>query len=177
MSGAVSLDLTPTQAAELIQSELTQARKALHTGRLDGALDGYARGLGLALQLGPAPTEQVLVAVLQAAHRLVQLQDARGLSTLGPVLASLIARVRGAGVLPPTAVMEAWATVATDLGTLIGQVGLALDLPPGHRKSMLDNARHRAVALDEATGTLFRLTAWIEKISAAERAGTAKGKP
>ena len=60
--------------------------------------------------------------------------------------------------------MEAWATVAADLGTLIGQVGLALALPAERRTGMLDNARTRASLLDDATQSLFALTAWLDRL-------------
>jgi hypothetical protein len=159
---AVAVDLTPAQAAELLHAELSQASEALHAGELDAAFDGYVRALGLALQLGPAPTEQALTAVLQAGRTLVQRQQAMGLSTLGPAVVDLVNQVRRAGVLPHTAVMDAWATVSADVGSLIGQVGLALVLPHDHRAGMARSARARAATLDDATGALFDLAGWLE---------------
>jgi hypothetical protein len=158
------VDLTPVEAASLIQGDLARAHEALQLARLDSALDGYTRALGLALQLGPAPTEQVLIAALDAARQLARQQDADGLSSLGPALVDLVAQVRVAGVLPPTTIMEAWATVASDLGMLIGQVGLALAMPSNHGQAMLANARRRALLLEDATGNLFALTAWLDQV-------------
>jgi hypothetical protein len=60
--------------------------------------------------------------------------------------------------------MAAWATVTTELGTLIGQVGLALAIPPEHRKGMMELAQTRAALLDEATGSQFALAAWLDEI-------------
>lgn len=163
MTAPSAIDLTPAQAADLIHSELIQAAEALQTGDLDAALDGYVRALGLALQLGPAPTEQVLTSVLQAARELAHQGDVEGLSALGPALVGLTTQVCEAGALPPTPVMEAWAIVSADLGTLIGQVGLTLALPFGHRPGMADKARTRATHLDNATDGLLALTAWIDE--------------
>jgi hypothetical protein len=169
-----SIDLTPAQAAEHIQAELACAGQALalegpasgplDAQDLDTALDAYVRALGLALQLGPAPAEEVLQAVVHAAQLLGQRGDAAALSALGPALVDLVAQVRTAGALPPTAIMEAWATVAADLGTLVGQVGLALALPPERQTGMMDKARARAVLLDDATRALFSLTPWIDRL-------------
>jgi hypothetical protein len=61
--------------------------------------------------------------------------------------------------------MEAWAIVASDVGTILGQVGLALSIEAGHRLGMMTNARLRAAALDEATGARFALTDWIDYVS------------
>jgi hypothetical protein len=158
------VDLSPAEAAGLISRELARAGDALQIRHLDLALDGYVRALGLALQLGPAPTGQVLFAALDATRQLVHRQDADGLSTLGPALVALVDQVRAAGVLPSTAIMEAWAMVASDLGMLIGQVGLALAISPDHRQGMMDSARSRAVLLDNATGNLFALTDWLDQV-------------
>jgi hypothetical protein len=164
-----TVDLTPEQAASLIHTELSQAGEELKASRDQEALDGYVCALGLALQLGPAATEQVLVTILQAAAKLACRLDARGLSALGPALVELVSQVRVTGVLPPTGVMEAWATVAEDLGGLIGQVGLVLALPSGHRTGMLNQARHHATLLDDATGSLFDLAGWIDELQLPER--------
>jgi hypothetical protein len=158
------VDLTPVEAASLIHRTLAHANEALQLANLDTALDGYVRALGLALQLGPAPTEQVLSAALDAARQLACRHDADGLSSLGPALVDLVVQVRVAGVLPPTAIMEAWATVASDLGMLIGQVGLALAISSNHCQAILDNARRHARLLEEATGNLFALTAWLDQL-------------
>jgi hypothetical protein len=163
MTPAQTLGLTPAEAAGRIEIELAQAGASLHARNLDLALDGYVHALGLALQLAPAPTEWVLAAILQAARELALGADANGLSTLGPALVDLVMQVRDANALPPTSTMDAWAAVAADLGTLIGQVGLALSIPPDHRASMMDNARTRAALLDDATGGRFALTAWLDE--------------
>jgi hypothetical protein len=163
MTSPQALDVTPAEAAELIHSELAQAAAWLEAGDLDAALDGYVCALGLALQIGPAPTGRVMAAVLQAAQALALAQDADGLSKLGPAVVGLVAQVRDANALPPTSVMDAWAVVAADLGTLIGQVGLALSIPSDRRTGMMDNARTQAALLDDATGGLFALTAWLDE--------------
>jgi hypothetical protein len=64
------------------------------------------------------------------------------------------------------AVMEAWAMIASNLGALVGQVGLVLSMPPAHREGMLKNARTHAVLLDDATGELFALTHWLDQLGA-----------
>jgi hypothetical protein len=163
MTTPKAVDLTPAKANERIQQELSEASAALRTKDLEDALGAYTRALGLALQLGPAPTERVLLGALRAARTLAQEQDANGLSALGPALVSLVAQVREADALPPTAVMEAWATVASDVGALIGQIGLALSIAPNHRRAMMDSARSRAALLDDATDSLFALTAWLDQ--------------
>jgi hypothetical protein len=159
-----SVDLTPPEAAAWIDEELAQAHQDLAGGDVDAALDSHVRALGLALQLGPAPTEQVLVAVLETARTLALDGNTRGLSALGPTLVKLVDQVRAAGVLPPTAVMEAWAAVSAEIGALIGQIGLALSLPPDRRSGMLDNARVRAAHLDDATRHLLGLGPWLAGI-------------
>jgi hypothetical protein len=161
-----AVDLTPPEASAWIGSELAQASGALCAGDLDAALDGYIRALGLALQLGPAPTEQVLLAVLETANDLAHQQDASSLSALGPALVDLVDQVREAAVLPPTAIMGAWAAVAADLGALLGQLGLALSLPPDRRNNLLDTVWASAALLDDATDRLFSLTTWLDKIRA-----------
>lgn len=165
--GSHSVDLTPAEATAWIERELAQASESLHNADLDAALDSYVRAVGLALQLGPAPAEQAVAAVLQAARHLAGRPDSAALSTLAPALVDLVARVRAAGVLPPTAAMDAWATVASDLGALLGQIGLALSIPPGHGTSLLDTARAHATLLDEVTGGLFALTAWLDELQPA----------
>lgn len=162
MTAPVAIDLTPVEASEQIQTELEQANGAVKTQDLDAALDGYIRALGLALQLGPALTEKVLFAALDTARGFADLPDPGGLSALGPALVDLVRQVRQAGALPPTPIMDAWATVASDLGALIGQVGLALTIAPDNRESLIENARTHALLLDEATGNLFALTSWID---------------
>jgi hypothetical protein len=165
MTDPVTIDLTPAEASEQIQKELEGASSAVEARDLDAALDGYVRALGLALQLGPALTEKVLVAALDTARRLADQPDPRGLSALGPTLVDLVRQVRQAGALPPTPIMDAWATVTSDLGALIGQVGLALTIDPDSRSGLLENARTHALLLDEATGHLFALTSWIDQLS------------
>lgn len=164
MTSPQAIELTPAEAAGRIQQELEQASSALSLDDVGTALDGYVRALGLALQLGPALTERVLASVLDAAQELAVRQDTAGLAALGPALVDLVAQVRRAGALPPTSIMEAWASVASDLGALIGQVGLALAIAPDHREGMIKNARTRAALLDDATGKLFALTPWLDQL-------------
>ena len=158
------VSLTATEAAELLSRDLTQAVQSLCASDLPTALDSYARALGLALQLGPAPAEQVLVAICEGARALVLRQDAAGLSALGPAVVGLVAQVRDEEALPRTRIMDAWATIASDMGALIGQLGLVMALPTDHRPGMLANARRRAELLDEATGARFTLVSWLEEI-------------
>jgi hypothetical protein len=160
------IDLTPAEAAQRIQKELERASDALRIDDLGTAFDGYVRALGLALQLGPALTERVLAAVLDAAQELAGWKHGEALSTLGPAMVELVGQVHVAGALPPTSVMEAWATIASNLGALIGQVGLVLAMLPAHREGMLKNARTHAVLLDDATGELFALTHWLDQLDA-----------
>jgi hypothetical protein len=162
-----SIDLTAAEAADLIKVELDRAQAALDAHDLEPAFDGYIRALGVALQLGPAPTEQVLVAILQATHELALDQDADALSTLGPALVGLATQVRQAGALPRTSVMEAWATVTEGLGALTGQLGLAMALPRDRRTSMMSHARTHATRLDDATAGLFGLVDWLDEYAQA----------
>jgi hypothetical protein len=166
MTTPQEIDLAPTEAARRIQKELERASDDLRTDDFGSAFDGYVRALGLALQLGPALSERVLVAVLDAAQELASRKHAEGLSTLGPAMIDLVAQVRAAGALPPTSVMEAWATIASELGALIGQIGLALAMPSDHREGMVENARTRAALLDDATRELFALTHWLDQLDA-----------
>lgn len=160
-----SLDLTPGQAAARVRREITDASQAIQARQPDAALDGYVHSLGLALQLGPGPTEQVLVAVLSGVRSLICNGDAEGLSAWGPALVELVARVRAIGALPPTAIMEAWASVASDLATILGQIGLASSLPPDRRPNLLNQARARLVLLDDATHGHFDLLDWWQGLA------------
>lgn len=162
MTGVEAVRATAAQAAEMIKGELDRAHLALLAGDLDPALDGYVRALGLALQLGPAPAEQALAAILAGARILAQGGQAEGLSRLGPAVVGLVDQVRDADALPATGVMDAWATVASDLGAFLGQVGVALAIPTERRAGMIHNLRAHAALLDEATGKLFGLVAWLD---------------
>jgi hypothetical protein len=159
-----SVQVTPDGAVSLLQDELDRAAQALHVAGLDAALGSYVGALGIALQLGPAATERVLHVVLGTGRDLAQQGDASGLSALGPALVGLVARVREAGVLPATPIMEAWAAVVADVGALVGQVGLALTIPPQDRAGLWDTACARAGLLDDATGHLFALSAWLADV-------------
>jgi hypothetical protein len=148
MSDPQPIDLTPAGAAVRIRAELALAQGALEAPRdLDTALDAYVRALGLALQLGPAPSE-----------------DAAALSALGPAVVDLVGQVRGASALPPTPVMAAWAELAVEVGALIGQLGLALALPADRRAGMMNQARERAALLDDTTGGFFSLGVWLTRL-------------
>jgi hypothetical protein len=158
-----TVNLTAEEASAWIARELRKARDALRASDLDAALGTYVPALGLALQLGPAPTEQVLAAVLEAARDLAE--DRRGpalLSALGPALVNLADQVRVTHALPATAIMNAWATVVADIGALLGQIGLALSIPAPSRSGLLENARAHAALLDEATHNLFSLGQWLD---------------
>ena len=158
-------EFTPAGASQRTASELSLAREALQDGKTDTALDGYVRALGLALQLGPAATGQAVTCILLAAVELSQQQDAAGLSALGPALVGLVNQMREAGAVPGTAVMEAWARFVEGLGAVIGQVGLAMAMPSGHRSGMMANARSHASLLDEATAARFSLVAWLDQLA------------
>jgi hypothetical protein len=158
------IELTPAGAAARVRDETALGSRRWTAGDVEGALDAYIRALGLALQLGPGPTEQVLAAVLAAAATApgggaAEVPDA--LSTLGPALVDLVDRVQAAGALPDTPVMAAWASVAAEIGTLIGTAGIACALPAARRSGLLTQARSRAEMLDEATGGLFGLVDWV----------------
>ena len=159
------IELSATQAAELIHRELQKATDSLAASDPDRAIDALVRALGLALQLGPAPMEQALRSTIDAGIHLSEAQDTDALSALGPALVGLVARVRDAGALPATPTMDAWATVASDIGALIGQAGLVLTLPPERRARMLGHGRAQAQLLDDATGGIFALTPWLEQLA------------
>ena len=170
MTSAQSLNLTPADATALIQNQLLEAQSALDRSELESALDSLVSGLGLALQLGPAASELVLSKVVAVARELARRDDASALAALGPALVGLTQHVREAGALPPTSVMHAWAEVASDLGALIGQVGLALTLGRSHRAGMMGKARMRAALLDDATGDLFALASWLDRLGEESKA-------
>ena len=157
MTTPSSVELTASQATTLLQHTLVEAGQSLQAGHADAAFDRYVSSFGLALQLGPGPTEEACLAVLNAADHLARQQDSQGLCTLGPALVGLVDQVRAAGALPPTSIMNSWATVASELGTLAGQVGLALAIPPQRRSEIMGNARAHAILLDDATNGRF----WI----------------
>lgn len=166
MNSPHSIELSPTEASERIHQDLQEARLAFRTASLESALDRYIGALGLALQLGPAATEWVLAEVMDAAREMARQNDANGLSALGPGLLDLTDQVQGAGALPPTEVMKAWAMFASGLGVLFGQLGLVLAIAPERRTSMLANAFTQANLLDSATGNLFGLVDWLSTLSA-----------
>lgn len=165
MSEPPSIELTPVEAARLIEQELSAATESLRASHGDTAQDRFVSALGIALQLGPVPVETVLWRLMRAIRELSPPADSEILSTLGPALIHLVGQVRSSGALPSSRVMEAWATVASDVGTIIGQVGLALSMEPDRRTGMMANARIRAVALDEATGIRFAMADWIDHLS------------
>jgi hypothetical protein len=167
MTSPRSVELNASQATTLLQQTLDEAVHALQAGNAGASFDNYASALGLALQLGPAPTEGAILAILEAADHLAKQQDSKGLGTLGPALVSLVDQVRSAGALPATPIMNTWAAVALELGTLVGQVGLALAIPPQRRSEMMANARARATLLDEATHGHFALADWLDRIPTA----------
>lgn len=165
MTDPREVDLTPAGAAALIDGELSLAGDAVREGDVDDALDGYVRALGLALQLGPAPTEQAMTSILRGARELAHRQDAAGLAALGPALIGLVTQMRNAGALPATVIMEAWAQFVEGLGALIGQLGLALTIPGNHRTGMMASAQAHAALLDDATAGRYALAAWLDGVS------------
>lgn len=166
MSLPRSIDLTPAEAAALIDGELRAANESLRSAQTDAALDRFVTTLGLALQLGPTPVDTVLLWLMQALRESTLHIDSETLSTLGPALVHVVSQVREAGALPPSRIMVAWATVASDVGTILGQVGLALSIEASFRIGMMANARIRAAALDEATGSRYAIADWIDHLPA-----------
>jgi hypothetical protein len=162
MSAFQTLDLTPAEAARFLARESTEAGTAWRAGAYDSAVDGYTRALGLALQLGPAPAEQVLTTILHTTRGLESSGEEEALAMLGPALVDLVHQVCRAGALPATKVMEAWAELTLDVGALIGQVGLAYSLPPERRREITTNARTRATLLDDASNGALGLGSWLE---------------
>lgn len=165
MSTPRSIDLPLVEAARLLEGELLAASENLRTAQIGAAQDKLVSALGLALQLGPAPVNRVLLYVMQAVPEFALSPGPETLSILGPALVQVVGQVQEAGALPPSRAMEAWATVASDVGTIIGQVGLALTMKADRRQGMMANARLRAFALDEATGSRFAMTDWIDHVS------------
>jgi hypothetical protein len=161
LSAFQTLDLTPAEAARFLDRESTEAGTAWRAGAYDSAVNGYTRALGLALQLGPAPAEQVLTAILHTTYDLGSGEEAEALAMIGPALVDLVHQVRRAGALPATRVMEAWAELTLDVGALIGQVGLAYSLPPERRREISTNARTRAALLDDASNGALGLDSWL----------------
>ena len=170
MTSPQSVNLTPADATALIQNQILEAQSALERSDLESALDSLISALGLALQLGPAASELVLSEIVAAAQELGRKDDAGALAALGPAMVSLTQQVREAGALPPTSVMHAWAELASDLGALIGQVGLALTLGSSHRAGMMGKARMRAALLDDVTGGLFVLVGWLDRLGEESKA-------
>lgn len=165
MTAPREIDATPAEASVLIKDQLLEARRAFHHCDLAVALDKFVNALGLALQLGSAASQSVLVVVMDVAREMACRGDAEALSALGPALVGLADQVHEADALP-TVVMEAWAQLASALGALIGQLGLSLTLPADHRAGMMAHTRARATLLDDSTGNLFALTDWIDQVAA-----------
>ena len=164
MTSHQMIELSARQASEQIWQSLQRTHLALCSSNLEAALDELVSALGLALQLGPAATEMVLSEAVATARELVRQRDANALSALGPALVGLSHQVREAGVLPKTAVMDAWAVVVSGLGALLGELGLILSIARDHRSGMMANASIRAASLDNATGGLFELGDWLDEI-------------
>ena len=162
MSAPRALDLTPAEAARFLDRESTKAGTAWRAAAFDTAVDGYTRALGLALQLGPAPAEQTLTAILHTTRELGSSEEAEALAMLGPALVDLVHQVCRAGALPATRVMGAWAELTLDVGALISQVGLAYSLPPERRRELTINARTRATLLDDACNGALGLGYWLD---------------
>ena len=159
-----AVEISAVEASGQIRQALQRAKLALDADDHETALDSLVSALGLALQLGPAATEQVLTETVTAARQMARQRDADALSALGPALVGLANQVRDTDTLPKTAVMEAWAGVASGLGMLFGQLGLALTIVPEHRSGMMTNASTRASLWDNATGNLFELASWLDEM-------------
>jgi hypothetical protein len=164
MNDSQTVDLTLQEAADLIRSELAAASKAFQAAEAEGGVAACTCALGLALQLGPEPTRQVLLSILEEAQTLARQDAAHALSSLGPAIFRLVRQVRDAQALPGDAAMIAWASVGEELGTLLGQVGLALTIAPEGRSGMVAAAMTRAEGLDEATSSIFDLHGWLESL-------------
>jgi hypothetical protein len=170
------IDATPAEALALIKDQVLEARRAFQHCDLALALDRFVNALGLALQLGPAASQSVLVEIMDAAREMARQSDAGALSTLGPALVGLAEQVHEADALP-TVIMEAWAQLASALGALIGQLGLSLTLPAEHRAGMMAQTRARAKLLDDSTGNLFALADWIDQVAAGTENNEADQSP
>jgi hypothetical protein len=166
MNQIQALDLTFTAAMERIRSELSLVAQALQAGDPEVVIDGHVRALGLALQLGPVPAQEIITALLYTVSELARHREGDILAMLGPALVGLVDQINEAGALPSMPGMAAWAAVASDLGSLVGQIGLVLALPPSGRAAMLNLARRRALLLDEATNGILELEAWYQEIAA-----------
>lgn len=164
MTGPQTIGLTPGEAAALIRSELAAASQAFKTADASAGIAACSCALGVALQLGAGPTQQVLLSILEEAHTLTRQGRADVLSALGPAIIGLIGQVRDAHALPSGAAMIAWASVGEELGALLGQVGLALSVAPEGRSGMVNVAMARADGLDEATRCIFDLRGWLESL-------------
>lgn len=158
------VELSAAEASEQIRQALQRANLAFQSRDVERTLDEFVGALGLALQLGPAPTERVLAEAVASAREMARQQDTDALSALGPALVGLSNQVHETGALPKTAVMEAWAAVASDLGTLFGQLGLALTIAADCRSNMMASASTRALLLDDATGYLFGLADLVDEL-------------
>ncbi|NIV32411.1 MAG: hypothetical protein GWN58_24110 [Anaerolineae bacterium] len=165
MSSPQMVELFATEASTQIRQALQKARSALLSNDRETMLDSLVSALGLALQLGPAATERALAEVMAAARELARQRDADALSTLGPALVALIDQVREARALPSTAVMEAWAAVASGLGALFGELGLVLAIAPDSRLGMMTNAALRARFLDGVTDDRFEIAGWLDELA------------
>jgi hypothetical protein len=165
MTEQETVELTLDGIVRLIQEELARVAQALDAGDVEATLDACISALGLALQLSPDATEQVLRVILDAGRTLVASGQSEALSTLGPALVTLADQVRASGVLPVTAAMDAWTTVVSGLGALIGQIGLALAIPASHRAGMWAAASAHAAILDYTTNGLLTLTPWLDTLS------------
>ena len=80
MRTSQSLDMTPAAAARFLDKESVESADAWRAGAYDSAVDGYTRALGLALQLGPAPTERVLASILHTTRGLQSSDEAGALA-------------------------------------------------------------------------------------------------
>ena len=129
MTDPQPIELSPAGAGRWIHTKLAQAEAALGEDDVEGALDAYVQALGLALQLGPAPTEQVLSAILDGAVRLARRQDADGLSAMGPALVGLTGQMREAKALPRS-VQASRAAGRGDTGTQAAGVRHGADDEP-----------------------------------------------
>lgn len=165
------VDLTPVQAAAWLQQRLERASVALEAGDVSSALDAYISAVGFSLQLGPAAAQGTLGETVTAAKKWARLEEAGALSALGPALVAVADEIMRSETVSASPVMGAWAMVTSEVGALVGQVGLAVGVECAHRASMLRHALPRARLLDEITDHRFEMDLWIQNLFAGAGAG------
>jgi len=173
VSDRLTLEVPAASAGDVVLAWQAEARRSLDQGDTAAALDRFVELLGLALQVGPESAMSTLHAIVGAARDSVGRGQADLLAALGPALADLVSRLRHSQAAPSTPEMDAWCTAAEEVGALIGQVGLLLDVRPDGRSGLLALVRTRGLLLEEATGGLLGVT---DLLNETERSGPAVRK-